>query len=254
MVRHTTIDKKTTKNNHSRENTINQKTKKSPRKSPTKPQDFFSFNDSLSLEEIPSYIPLGIAAVGLAGIATFLLLKPKKKTRLLEKNVYDIYEDLKEEAEELAHNAYEKGKEAYEHASEYAENIKDVIEHPDSKTLFIAGTVGGSILGASLIYLLTRDGSKNDDLMNRTSHIFESIKDAANSASENVKLADWPQIAKEVIESLTQKITNNHENDEEEEEEGNNKNHHYLSHLQNAIELGVNGFRLWQNLNKKKRR
>lgn len=210
-------------------------------------------NRLLSFEDLNTNIALGVIAMGLAGVATFLLLKPKKQTRNLRKDIYKTYRDFKEDAEEFAHDAYEKGKQAYDYATDYVESLKDtahdVIEHPRSRSLLVAGTIGGTILGASLVYLLNRNNSKehSETLFDKARYIVDSIKNVTNSASENLNSTNWLETAKEIIEAVSERV-NAHEEDDEKLA----SNKHSLN-LQNAIELGINGFRLWQNMKRRKR-
>lgn len=198
------------------------------------------------LENTNANIALGIIAVGLAGAATFLLLNPKKKTKSLAKNLYNTYNDFRDDAEEFAQDAYEKGRKAYELASDTAH---DLMEHPYSKPLLLAGTIGGTLLGVSLFYLMNRNHKKqNTNFFGKAAHVMDSIKEAANSATETVKSSDWFDTLKEVLEVINEKAQEDGESDSPRSRSYGNSNN-----IQQAIELGLNGYRFWQNLKKKRR-
>ncbi|MBA3815202.1 MAG: YtxH domain-containing protein [Parachlamydiaceae bacterium] len=197
-------------------------------------------------DNVNTNMALGLIAMGLAGAATLLILN--KNQRAKNKSLYRTYSDVRDNAKEFADNVYEKGKKAYETASDYAENIKDtaydVSDQPYSVPLLIAGTVGGTLIGASLLYLLNKDKNVDRTFLSRAIHAIDSLKDAASTASDNVKTTDWSGIASGLIETLSEKL----HGDEDEEEPHRNKNGHVMDNLQHAIDMGITGFRLWQKL------
>lgn len=250
MTRHPIIEKKIASKSHKKASSHNAHGANGMQK------DHANFNRSKKtrlFENKNANIGLGAVAMGLAGVATFLLLNTKKKSRNLKKDFYNSFNDFKEEAEGLAHDAYEKGRRAYDLASDYARNVRetahDAMEEPYSRNLLIAGTIGGTILGASLVYLLNRNHNEEPtDFFGKAAHVFDSIKEAASSASENVRSADWLEAAKEVLDAVAESI----------HEEGEHNSSHSRAHvnplnIQQAIELGLSGYRFWQNLKRKRK-
>lgn len=207
-------------------------------------------------ENANANIALGVLAMGLAGAATFLILNKKRNNRTLNKKLFHTYNGLRDDARELAQNAYEKGKRAYETASDYAENIRDtaydVAEQPYSGPLLLAGTVGGTILGVSLAYLLTQNKKTDRSFLNRAMDAIDSLKGAANTATENVKSTDWGSIANGVIETISERLHEGSSEDEESFGQDRPKGH-IINNLQDAIDMGISGFRLWQKLKNKRK-
>lgn len=193
-------------------------------------------------------IALGMIAMGLASAATFLVLNKQKRSA--NKKIYNAYSDMRDEAKEFAHNAYTKGKRAYNAVSDYAENLKDtaydVIEQPYSVPLLIAGAAGGTILGASLIYLLNRNKKTERGFLNKAIDAIDSFKNAAATAKENVKSTNWGAFATELIDAISESL---HDEDEESFSRAKGKG---VNNLQSAIDMGINGFRLWQKLKNKR--
>lgn len=193
-------------------------------------------------------IALGMIAMGLASAATFLVLNKQNKNRGFDRKLYDMRDDAKE----FAHNAYTRGKRAYDTVSDYAENIKDtaydVIEQPYSVPLLLAGAAGGTILGASLIYLLKRNKKTERGFLNKAIDAIDSLKNAATTAKENVKSTHWGTFATELIDAISESL---HEDREDEESFSRSKGRG-MNNLQSAIDMGINGFRLWQKLKNKR--
>lgn len=197
-------------------------------------------------------IALGIIAMGLASAATFLVLNKQNKNRNFNRKLYNAYNDMRDDAKEFAHNAYTKGKRAYDTVSDYAENIKDtaydVIEQPYSVPLLLAGAAGGTILGASLIYLLNKNKKTERGFLNKAIDAIDSLKNAATAAKENVKSTNWGTFATELVEAISESLRE----DREDEESVSRSKGRGMNHLQSAIDMGINGFRLWQKLKNKR--
>lgn len=201
-------------------------------------------------------LALGIFAMGLAGATTFLILQNKSKNKTLNQRLLNSYNDMRDDAKEFAHNAYERGRKAYDTAHDYAENIKetayDVVEQPYSGPLLLAGAVGGTILGASLVFLMNKNKKTDRSFLNRAMDAIDSLKGAATSAKENVKSTDWGSFANELIESFSERLHDEGSEDEEHARHGHSTNH-TIHNLQNAIDMGISGFRLWQKLKNKRK-
>jgi len=208
------------------------------------------------LNNVNANIALGIFAMGLAGATTFLILNKKSKNRTLNKRLFSTYNDIRDDAKEFAHNAYERGKRVYETASDYADNIRDtahdVVEQPYSGPLLLAGAVGGTILGASLVFLLNKNKKTDRNFLSRAMDAIDSLKGAATTAKENVKSTDWGSIANELIETFSERMHEERSEDEDSPRFDRSKGN-AIHNLQNAIDMGISGFRLWQKLKNKRK-
>lgn len=204
----------------------------------------------MSLPNINPSVALGVIAMGVAGAATFMMLNSKKHTRKLRGNLYNKYQDIKDEAGEYAHEAMEKGRKIYDSASEYAEGIRDAaqeaFEQPHSGSLLLAGALGGTLLGATSVYFLNRyQGSGHShEFLDKLMDIFGSVKNAATSMTGNRNSHGWLDTAKQFMESIQESM--GHDQDEEEEELTHNLPRSSI--LRDAIHLGFVGLRLWDNM------
>lgn len=193
-------------------------------------------------------IALGLIAMGLAGTATLLILNKRRNANTMTRKLYNIGS----EAREFANDAFEKGKRAYDTVSDYAENFKDAaydaVEQPYSRSLLLAGAVGGTLLGASLVYFLN---SKREDrtFLGKAIDTIDSLKDMASNAKDNVKSIDWGNIANDFIETVSERLFDDRE--EEESTHGRSRGH-TINNLQNVVDMGIRGFRLWQKLKNKR--
>lgn len=192
---------------------------------------------------------LGALAAGLAGMASFFMLKAKKSKKS-KSHFYNSYADLKDNASDLAHDAYDRSRKVYDYAADYAENVKDtaydIIDQPYSGSLVLAGAIGGTILGATAVYLMTAKSSRNSSgLLDKAIHVFDVVKDSAEAAKENLQSHNWLDAAKDVLAQVSDKV-----HEFQDEGRGHSKNH---SHLNDAFNLALNGYHLFQNMSKKKR-
>ena len=190
------------------------------------------FNDT------DSTVALGAVALAIGGLAAYFLLKPS---------------DVEETEEHYTDQAYDAVKNAYEYATDYAGNIRDyagnmkdtaydMIDQPYSTSLLVTGIISGTLLGASAIYLLSNSSNRSsENLVERLSDIMDSVKEAAHSTSDSISSNKWFSAAQEIIESIVDKAG-------EYKEE---VTHHKSHFLNDALEMGLNGFRVWQNLKKK---
>lgn len=172
-------------------------------------------------------IALGLLTMGLGGAAAYMMLNAKKTKP-------GLYNNLKNKAEEYAH-------EAYDFATNYADTLKgraeEVVGDNPSTSLLLAGTVG-TLLGASAIYLLSRD-SHSHDFKHKIMEIFSALKDTKEGSS------GWMNTIRGFLESASER----HEEDEDEDE-----HHENDSKLHHALEMGINGLSLIDSFMKKGRR
>lgn len=203
-------------------------------------------------------VALGIVALGVAGAATFVVLNSKKRTKSLRGNLYQKYQILKDEAQDYAHDAYERGRQVYDSAADYAEGLReaahDAMEQPHSGSLLLAGAIGGTLLGATAIYALSRrqhPASQPQDFLSKMVDVFGNVKHAAESLTDQAKSGHWLESAKQFIESL-QEHTDAHF-EEERDEESAYRRQPSSSPLRDAIHLGIIGLRLWENLSQRRR-
>ncbi len=185
---------------------------------------------------------LGAAAIGLAGLIAFYLVNNRNKKRPLSKYLYDTYHEYKEDAEDVAHNMYEKGKELYDYTADYSKGIKNrankVMKQPGA--LLLLGAVGGILAGGSLAYMVRRQ-IRPRGFFDKVAETAEAIKESAVTFSENVGSQDWIHATKEILETL-----NDHMGSEKKSKSHSNFN------VQNAIDLGLCGYKLWENFSKRK--
>lgn len=167
----------------------------------------------------------GLVAMGLAGAATLMLLKARQP-KPAHNQIYQAYNDLKDRANEYAHDAYD-------YAEDLADNVKesaqDILEYSESHPLLL-GAIGGSLLGASALYLLNRNGSVPSEEM--ISKIKKAIGSLANSGK---KSKGWSDTVMDVLEAVN-----------------GNSGKKASSTLHNAVELGMNGLSLLEAIMKKR--
>lgn len=177
-------------------------------------------------------LALGAAALAVAGLTAFFMLKPAQ------------------EEERFVDQAYGAVRNAYDYATDYAENIKDTahgyVEHPHSGSLLATGIIGGTLLGGAAIYLLSgKNPQKNaQNIVDKMSNIFDTVKENAYEAADNVNSSALINAAQEILESIVEKATSY----VEEEVVRPSKKSHFFN---NALEIGLNGLRIWKNLQKK---
>lgn len=188
-------------------------------------------------DDTDTNIALGAVALAIGGgLAAFFLLKPNEEVE-----------------EHFTDQAYDTVKNAYEYATDYAGNIRDyagnikdtaydIIEQPYSTSLLVTGIISGTLLGASAIYLLSNSSNRSsENLVEKLSDIMDTVKEAAHNTSDSIQSNKWFNAAQEIIESIVDKAGSY-------KEEVTHQKSHFLN---DALEMGLNGFRVWQNLKKK---
>ena len=180
---------------------------------------------------------LVLAAGGLLGATAGILLAPKKSRSLCD-NLCDTYDDLSDKGHEVAENLMDKGQ-------EYVDNIRDTAHHyigceePTSNTNMVVGLVGGALLGAAAVYLLTRDSDEEEGLAHK-------FKAAGKSAAENLQSMDWMETAKDVIETIAEKATGGQSNGR-----GKHAQSNLNGNLNEVLKWANMGLSVWQNLQKR---
>lgn len=192
---------------------------------------------------------ISAAAGGLVGITAALLLAPKTGQKL-RKQILRTYEDLSEKGQELADDFLEKGQDAVCKVTGYAGNIKDTAanlmnkrssdNHGSHAAHLVIGAVGGGVLGAMTALLLSH--REEEEVVEGLAH---RIKEAGKAARNNIKSVDWIETAKDFVDTVRSKI--HHGNGSEIHEEA--EEHHGIH---DALEWATLGFRLWQNIKKKR--
>ena len=194
------------------------------------------------LEEYGNHLALGAVAMGLAGIGTFLLLNSKNKKRGFGEQIYDSYGEYAENAEDIANNVYEKGREIYDYATECAGNIRNKMKDSPHWSLFLLGAAGGITIGGTIAYMISHQPHANKNFLNKLIDVLDNIKESAGSISENINSSEWLERAKDVLETINDKVGL---------EKNSSKSHGNFS-IKNAIDLGLTGFKLWECVSKKK--
>lgn len=191
---------------------------------------------------------IGLSAAGIAGAAAFLIFttrSPKKKTF---HDLYETYDDFKDDAQEFAHNAYEKGKRAYSVASDIAETVKDgayeLIEHPTAYKGLALASIAGTALGATALYFLLRNSNEihTDGVIGKAQKYLNNFKEATDEVLES----DWATKLKGILALISEKANISNENEEEDRPKMRKKRSDHLD-LDHIIELGLAGLKLFKN-------
>jgi gas vesicle protein len=183
-------------------------------------------------------IMLGVAAGGIVGVTTALLLAPKAGKRL-RGELYNAYEDISERSKDFINDAMDKGQTAVKSTGEFADNVKATarefmrntpdISNPNVNLLI--GALAGGCIGAAAIYMLSHKEIESD--------FATKIKAAGRGASH------WIDTARDVLGSI-QSTANNlqHNGSEILDDVQNNKMH-------DVLEFASLGLRLWENIKKR---
>jgi len=174
---------------------------------------------------------LVIAAGGVLGITAAVVLA-NRKPKNWRTELYDTCEDLSERGQEMAHDAVEKG-------SEYVNNIREkagswMDEHPTPKSHLLTGLLGGALLGAATIYLLTKESEPEG--------IATKFKTAGRNAADSLRSVDWMETAKEVFQLISDKVAPEREN----------LDANLQSKVDDVLKWANIGFSVWQNLQKRR--
>lgn len=173
------------------------------------------------------------AAGGLLGVTAGMLLAPKSGKRLRQ-DLCDTYEDITEKGEELVHHAAEKG-------SEYVNNVRDTAhewmgEEGTSNTTILMGLAGGALLGATAIYLLTKESQEPEGILDK-------VKAAGKSAGEKLSSGEWIETAREFLDKVSETTH---------PKPAVNKVKDSTQETMNELFKWANvGFSVWQNLQKR---
>lgn len=222
------LNRHTTNKKHSTSHSQNGEKKHKNRK---QYNDFF--------KEHGDHLALGGVAMGIAGIATFLLLNSMNKKRGFGERVCNTYAEYKEDAEDIANNVYEKGREIYDYATDYADNMKNKIKDKPNWSLFVLGAAAGVTIGGTLAYL-SNHKSNNKNFLDKFIDVVDNIKESTSSVTDNINANEWVQTAKDILENINEKINSGKKSSE------------LHDSLQKAINLGLTGYKLWECFAKKK--
>ena len=193
---------------------------------------------------------LGVAAGGLVGAgAAFFLASRQEET--FQDNLADAYKSVRSKAQNYA-------KKGINSVSDYAETIKDKAndflessyENSGSTTTILLGALGGGILGIATILLLSPETGKEirDDLAEayeKTTDLASHLSKTGKNAAENLSSIDWVDLAKTVLQTVTNNIQSEdvrHGVEEEFEEVGARTN------IPEILKFATMGLHLWQNV------
>lgn len=193
---------------------------------------------------------ISAAAGSVIGATAALLLAPKSG-RKFRKDLYETYEDLSEKGQEFIDDTVKKGHRAARTAADMAENFKDsakefIGQAPEASNPninLLIGAIGGGLLGAAAIYLLAPKGEEEEE------SFAQKVKSAGRSATENLRSVDWVETAKDIVETIHNKVSSHHHNGSEVEEEVQEQGH---NKIHDVIEFASLGLRLWENIKKRR--
>jgi gas vesicle protein len=176
-----------------------------------------------------SYIVLGAAAGCALGAAAAYFLNAEPKRHKFTQKLDEIYDSISGIADEYSHDAIDKGQKVYQAAKDSAETIcstaSKVFCGDHANRNIILGVLGAGLLGASAVYALNQNAmSSRSTFMDKWS------------------LKKWPEMAKFVVDAVSNKIHNGEE--------------HAISELphsiQNALDWAMTGLNLWQEIKKRR--
>ena len=199
---------------------------------------------SISQNQITNLF-LSAAAGGIVGLSAALLMAPKSGQKL-RNDIYETYEDLTERGQDLAHDIAHKGKRAAHAAACYAEDLKDSAssllerESTTNRNIMI-GVIGGGLLGAAAVLLMNQNSDDEESLSHR-------LREAGRSAKENIQSMDWVDTAKEILETINNKVNPLHNGSISEAVEDFQERHG----LQDVLKWANMGLNLWQNVKKRR--
>lgn len=176
-----------------------------------------------------SHVALGAAAGCMLGAAAALFLVPKPKRHKLTQGLDALYDQFTGTAEDYAHDVLEKGQKAYKAAKDSAGDICATASQffsnagKNSNRNLILGIIGAGLLGASAVYAISQ----------KTSHGRESFADRWGTAK-------WSEMAKYVIDTVSDKLQGSDESSE---------SHHPIANIVDWASMGLN---LWQEIKKRR--
>lgn len=188
------------------------------------------------------------AAGGLLGLTAALLLAPKSGHKL-RRQISRAFEDFSDRGHDFAEDVYERGHDAASNAMDYAKGsaahlMSRVSKRPSrSGTSLVVGAISGGILGIATALMLAQREEES------TEGFASKLREAGKSAKENLQSFNWMDTAKDIVDTIKTKVSphnhnGTHHHYEEEEEEGHG--------FHDLFELASLGFRLWQNIKKKR--
>jgi gas vesicle protein len=198
---------------------------------------------------------LGVAAVGLVGLAAAVLCAPKKHDFI--DDVSDTYHDFQDKASDFLNGFANKGKCALSAARDgIRETSSNYLGYPEkecniSRNLAI-GALAGGIIGTVAYVLFATPTGKHlqadikhgyNDAQKRTNLFSNAIKDFSESAADNFKSMDWMSVASDLVDLFSDKAKH-YANEVKENVEDEIEN----SKLGKVINLGLIGLRLLQNM------
>src|SRR5262249_19291617 len=153
----------------------------------------------------------------------------------------DAYEDLSDRGRDFFNDAVDKGQTAAQSAGEFAGNLKDAArgflrrapESSNPQINLLIGALAGGALGAATIYALAKRKEE--------ANFAQRIK----SAGRKIGSVDWFDTAKNVLETIQNRINVHNESEVEGDVRLHNK-------LRDAIEFAHLGLRLWENIKKRR--
>lgn len=184
------------------------------------------------------------AAGTVIGAATALLAAPKTGKKL-RKDLYDTYENITEQGQEFFQDAVDKGQYAAKAAGQYMDDIKEAAknlvsyapEASNSNINLLVGALAGGCIGAAAVFWLSPKAEEES--------FTQKIKEASRTARESLNSVDWVDTARDVIETIYNKVNSNHHNGSTVE------GYKGQSKIQDALELANVGLRLWDNIKKR---
>ncbi len=199
------------------------------------------------------------------GGLTALLIAPKAGRKLRE-DLHDVYCDLSEKTHSMASNIGKTGKSIAKNfgyqTGDWTDKAREMIDdvscwvqsngNHHARDLIIGGVAGGVIGTVAGLLLAPKSGS---ELRQDLADVSEDFAGQMSKTSQNVakharsQANDWLDLAKQIVNNLTETIEDVGENAAAKGKEFSQASH---SRLNEVMELASLGFRLWQNMKKKR--
>lgn len=205
---------------------------------------------------------IGAAVGGVLGTVTALLTAPKSGKRLRQ-DLSDVYEDLTDKTNDMACQVGKRSRSWLKNVkgqtadwTERARSMMEEEEEHETRDRFIGGMTGGVLGALAGLLLAPKSGSEfrqdiadtYEDLSDKAQDFAGQVKRRGRKAAKNVSAQanDWIDYAKDIVDYLADKAEDVKEKfvDEEGENQGNR--------LQNIAELASMGYRVWQEMKKRR--